>query len=244
MKRAFFAAALTFVGSVASAQGVGSALGGNCTNKKLSELCGGSPMGSPEFSACATKRLAEASSACQTMRPGVIDPRVFVFDPKNPCEEDRRHLCPSTPSGSADAVVCLAWFRKHVSPVCAATLPKDAKQEPEIVSPKPPAHFHQEYIVGRCTDDDIKTFCPDMTGLAVNDCLVQHEAEVSKRCKILIADMKHKRRVFGACKAEIKKNCDDTKTADEALICLYRAQEGGDVFSAPCKNALPVRTDD
>jgi hypothetical protein len=236
--------ATMLAGHGAFAQQPGSAIGGNCTNKKLSELCGGSPMGSPEFSACAASRLGEASTACQTIRPEIPATEKRAFDPKSPCAEDRRRLCPWVPDASPEALNCLLSHRKEVTPACAAGFPQDAPQHPVIAPPKPPAHFHQEFIVGRCLDEDIQAFCPDKKGLAINACLEAHEAEVSKRCKIRIADTKLKRRASIACKADIAKSCDDTKTFDDAITCLHRAERVEGAVSAACKTALLPRQDD
>lgn len=167
----------------------GALMGGGCVTQKLSALCGGAQLGTPEYAACSQQRLGEASAACSTAQPDAASSIRQPFDPKDPCRDDLVRLCDGKPNESSYGPDCLRAHRRELNPACAASplLKKEIgdPNAPQPAAPKP--HFRQTLVIGKCSKEDIANFCGDAESKDIDACLKDHESEVSDSCRARIS---------------------------------------------------------
>lgn len=98
---------------------------------------------------------------------------------------------------------------------------------------------------GACRDD-AKKLCGDVKpgGGIIQDCLKQHQADLSQACKDNIAEDKQKRQekvkeVKEACKQELQQYCANVTPGEGREMSCLKAYS--DKLSASCKDKLPKR---
>ena len=120
------------------------------------------------------------------------------------------------------------------SGLALAQQPQPKEQAPAASQPKRPALSE-----GACKAE-VEKFCKDREKGDVGECLMQNEAYLSKACTAVVkerSDRKHleaRDKTRAACKADIKKFCQDKTKIDECLD-----SNKGDV-SVDCKAALDL----
>jgi len=103
-----------------------------------------------------------------------------------------------------------------------------------------PVHAFTE---GACRDD-MQKLCGDVKpgGGSIQDCLKQHEADLSQACKDNIAEGKQKRQeklneIKAACKQDLQQFCANVTPGEGREMACLKAY--GDKISAGCKEKLP-----
>ncbi len=171
--RTFLAVIALFVAVAARAQEPAPAAGGGCVTRKLKELCPDAKLGSPEFAACAQKKLADADASChQSVSGGTAAIPDKFFDPNNPCQEDIQRICHGGAVGKPATDACLKAHKKELMPACAAAghpkiEAKDGKDE------------------AACAVDAQK-LCPDLPAddsKAFAECLERNSEKLSPACR-------------------------------------------------------------